>query len=90
MSSASSHDQKQKFGGPTAHPIPALGNAQGHAPEWDSRAKGPTHAAADPLVDASYCGLMGSLFNPKPGSRNLASNIKDGSGFHGGDPEKEQ
>ena len=30
---------------------------------------------------------MQSWFNPKPGSRNLSSLIKDGSGFHGGDPK---
>ena len=32
---------------------------------------------------------MKSWFNPKPGSRNLATDRTDGSGFHGGDPEKE-
>lgn len=32
---------------------------------------------------------MKSWFNPKPGSRNLATDESDGSGFHGGDPEKE-
>jgi hypothetical protein len=30
---------------------------------------------------------MQSWFNPKIGSRNLASDIKDGGGFHGDDPE---
>jgi len=30
-----------------------------------------------------------SWFNPKPGSRNLATDESDGSGFHGGDPEME-
>ena len=32
---------------------------------------------------------MKSWFNPKSGSRNLATDETDGSGFHGGDPEKE-
>lgn len=32
---------------------------------------------------------MTSWLSLKPGSRNLASPQKDGSGFHGGDPEKE-
>lgn len=32
---------------------------------------------------------MKSWFNPKPGSRNLATDETDGSGFNGGDPEKE-
>ncbi len=33
---------------------------------------------------------MASWMNLKPGSRNLASPKKDGSGFHGGNPEEEQ
>jgi hypothetical protein len=33
---------------------------------------------------------MQSSFNPKIGSRNLATNITDSGNFHGGDPEKEQ
>ncbi len=33
---------------------------------------------------------MASWMNLKPGSRNLASPEKDGSGFHGGNPEEEQ
>ena len=45
------------FSGPTAHPIPALGSAQGHAPSWDSRAASPAHARAGPMPDASCCGL---------------------------------
>ncbi len=32
---------------------------------------------------------MASWFNAKPGSRNLASEDGNSSGFHGGDPEKE-
>jgi hypothetical protein len=33
---------------------------------------------------------MQSNFNPKIGSRDLATDMTDGGGFHGGDPEKEQ
>jgi hypothetical protein len=33
---------------------------------------------------------MQSWLNKTPGSRNLASKIKGGGGFHGGDPEKEE
>lgn len=32
---------------------------------------------------------MQSYFNPKIGSRNLATNMTDSGSFHGGDPEKE-
>lgn len=53
-----------------------------------------THARIQLDVDAGiepdYGPLtMISWLNLKPGSRNLASTIKDGGGFHGGDPEKE-
>jgi hypothetical protein len=45
----------------------------------------------DAGTDPEYGPLsMKSWFNAKPGSRNLATDESDGSGFFGGDPEKAQ
>lgn len=41
-----------------------------------------------PNADALPLSMI-SWLNLKPGSRNLASRESDGSGFHGGDPDKE-
>ena len=53
-----------------------------------------TYARIRICVDAGSESAYGPLeitswFNPKPGSRNLATDVSDGAGFSGGDPEKE-
>ena len=48
--------------GPTAHPIPALGNAQGHAPSRYSRAESPAYVGAGPMSAAPWGGL--AALNP--------------------------